>query len=769
MTPKRFLFLLDQLEIGGIQRQLLEVCRAIIARGDSCTVIVFRNNNTAMRRSFSEAGVRLILMNKTRSFDLNFLWSFRNIIKSEDYDLIHAMSPQTGFWGSLIASNRLPFVSSWLNTHSLSNRLAILIERYITSKRAKAIFVNSNAGEDIYRKIVPNPPVIWNIPNGVANNANISNRNTIRKSLGILDNEIAFVSVGRLVEIKRHKWIIHALSKLQRTGHQPPRVYLIGNGPLRQELLECAIRLNVRKYLFFLGERPDPEAYLPGFDGFLLPSKSEGLPNALLEAMSAGLPCIATQAGGIPEVIKQNETGILINNYNNFCRAIHRLASNEADRNRIGNSGQAFVHQHFSMENMIARTLSNYDRLIKAQKANVLYIVSQFPKITESFILREIVELERHHINIAIFSLKSSHEPIQHTDAKRLLNHTHYVPWIGLTVLFRNIVIFLNNPILYLSVFLRVIILHKYSFIEMAKIFAVWPKVIAFIPILQKLAPSHIHCHWANVPTTCGMILNSMTGIPYSFTAHAHDIVSSKKTLKHKIASATFVATCTQRNVAVLRRLVSKNSSKKIQLVRHFLTLSPVSKSIDSSNPPIILSVGSLQSYKGFDILLKSISLLAKRHVPFHLNIIGEGPERQNLEAFCQANGLANSVTFFGALDQETVLNEMSRATIFALASRDLPNGDNLPNVLVEAALCETPIVATPIGSIPEFLTNKHNAFLCPANNPIALAKAIERLLTNENLRKRFACNAKKSAEKIFDRDLHAGKLVELLSPSFKK
>ena len=755
--------------MGGIQRQLLEVCNELIARNSKCTVAGFRSQNDEMSEMYSRAGVRVVFLGKRRPIDIPFLFNLYKLIRKENFDLIHCMTAHASFWTAIVLPlfKRPCFVGSLLNTYQLDKLINRLCESLIAAPRLDAVFINSETVATYYKSKIFNAPTIWCVHNGV-HICSPNNRKDIRKELGISHDEFSVVCVGRLAPVKRHKDAIEAIGNLIRQRKQL-RLFLIGDGTLREELEALVKNLQLEKYVTFLGNRTDVERILPSFDLFLLPSESESFPNALLEAMASGLPCIATRVGGVPEALEHGKTGLLIDpsSPDQLTAAISSLLDSQKLRSELGRAARLGVERRFSMNRMIDKMISHYEGFLKAQRYDLAYVLSIFPEISETFILREIVEMRKRGLSCCVVSLKSSTDKTMHKDASEMINDVFYLPWFGKKEIKANLGYIFKQPKRYIKTFIEFIFAHRKYPGELVKAFAVWWKTVAFASLLKEHGVRHIHANWATIPTACAIAISRLMGCPFSFTGHAFDIYAKPTDLKNKIQQACFVTTCTRRNLDYLRSLTDEISGKKIFLVRHFLSLKKETSPSSPSLPPVVLAVGSLLKYKGHDYLLRAVSILFKKGYHFQLHIIGGGPEETSLKNLSKELKIADKIVFLGSQPVERVFEEMRKATLFAIASiQGQVVEDNLPNVLIEASLLKVPCVASDLGSIREFIIPGETGLLVEPGNIGQLAESIESLLNDQPFGKRLAAKAQKRADDMFSIGKNAPILEELFQKS---
>lgn len=189
------------------------------------------------------------------------------------------------------------------------------------------------------------------------------------------DTDVIVVgSVGRLQAVKDQLNLVRALAVARERGGATGaklRLAIAGDGPLRPAVEEEIRRHRLSDAVWLAGERRDVPDVMRGFDVFALPSKAEGISNTILEAMSSGLPVVATAVGGNAELVSESKTGALVPAEDPAAMADALLcyASDAALRHRHGQAGRLKVEQSFSLAGMVARYTDLYERLLR-QRAN---------------------------------------------------------------------------------------------------------------------------------------------------------------------------------------------------------------------------------------------------------------------------------------------------------------------------------------------------------------------------------------------------------------
>ncbi|HKP87116.1 MAG TPA: glycosyltransferase family 4 protein [Blastocatellia bacterium] len=434
----------------------------------------------------------------------------------------------------------------------------------------------------------------------------------------------------------------------------------------------------------------------------------------------------------------------------------------------------------------------------KQMNPSVAYILKGFPRLSETFIASEIYRLEQTGIRLRLFVIKPAERAERHEMVDRISAKPDYLPpttSLSGTSLFRWLAENLGH---FLASLARVGSRHPFKVARAAaaafaqavrarRTFWSWPRKIYLKEFLQaaliadKLshAPDvrHLHAHFCHGAATVTWLVSMMTGLPFSFTAHAKDIycesLNPAGLLKRKMDAARFVVTCTDANREYLRKL----SDRTVHCIYHGLS-ADFTRLLKAQTGPAIrnghlrmLSVGRLVRKKGFDIFVEACGILDRRGVSFETLIVGEdGEHSDEVKRRVRALGLERSVKLTGPMPQERLFEEYRRATMFCLPCRVLDNGDRdgIPNVLVEAMACGLPVVTTGISGIPEVVKDGMNGLLVPTENPEALADALIRINRNQSLARRLSAEARATVSERFDGERFALQLAALFEEAVR-
>lgn len=368
------------------------------------------------------------------------------------------------------------------------------------------------------------------------------------------------------------------------------------------------------------------------------------------------------------------------------------------------------------------------------------FLLKTYPKLSETFILNEILELERQGLNLHIFSLRHPSEPRIHPGVAQVKAPVTYLPsllpnysqTIEKELLDSHIRLYQQDSNHYLSTLQFYLSRHEdrrlHEFLQGG--YLAWK--------LQQLGIKHIHTHFANVPTATAEIAQAFSGLSYSITAHAKDIyLTDQAALDRRISKAEFVLTCTDYNRRYLEQI--STSRTPIHLAYHGLDVARFSpKPRDQSSEfPLILSVGRFCEKKGFPYLLEACRLLKQIGIPYRCAIVGYGPLESEIQQQISERDLSDSVTLVGQLTQDQLIEYYQQADMFVLPCIVTEDGDRdgIPNVLLEAMAMELPVVSTDISGISELVTSNSNGILVPEKDALSLAQALEALIRQSELR----------------------------------
>jgi glycosyltransferase involved in cell wall biosynthesis len=265
------------------------------------------------------------------------------------------------------------------------------------------------------------------------------------------------------------------------------------------------------------------------------------------------------------------------------------------------------------------------------------------------------------------------------------------------------------------------------------------------------------------------MFTSRLSGIPFSFTAHAKDIyTSNREQLKEKIRLARFVVTCTEYNKRYLMNL-SSGGGLPVHRVYHGIDIDLFSnpKRGEDPEPPYnIITVARITEKKGLPTVYRALRYLSDQGFPIRHTLIGDGDDRDQVQSLVKGLGLTSLTNWLGTQPHSRVLEHYRRSDLFVLGCEVASNGDRdgIPNVLLESMAMGVPVVATTVSAIPELVESGKTGLLVPPGRPEEMARAMMRLLTDKDLRRRIIIEARKRIILRFDNKKLVGNLAALFS-----
>ena len=403
----------------------------------------------------------------------------------------------------------------------------------------------------------------------------------------------------------------------------------------------------------------------------------------------------------------------------------------------------------------------------ESSRGRIAYVASLFPKLTETFVLREVLEMERAGMSVSLYSIRPRPAEPLHADARPFLEKTNYAPWFGLEHLAAFVSLSVRRPWKVtqgLGYLWRDMLAHARYPGTVARTLLCAGKMFLFTRRMEREGVVHIHAHFANIPTTLAVFAARVLGVTYSFTGHAWDIFVpvNQCGLAAKISGAEFVATCTNFNTRVLRPFCrTERDRSKIVLNYHGLDLSRYAP-VEERDQQRIVAGGSLVEQKGLPFLVEAAVLLRERGVGFRVEIVGDGPQRSLLENAIARHGLQEVVRLAGSMPHEQLVERMRTSAMVVLPCIETRERfmDGIPNLLIEGSALEVPVVATRLSGIPELVVDGETGLLVPPRDAGALADAIEVLLRDPARGRVLGRKGRQRVQAMFDLGNNARELV---------
>ena len=363
----------------------------------------------------------------------------------------------------------------------------------------------------------------------------------------------------------------------------------------------------------------------------------------------------------------------------------------------------------------------------KLNEHSVIYLLNLFPKLSETFVLNEILQLQKAGIRVHVFSLARSCEAIVNRKAAVLIETTVYLSELRrdkkIGALARLI---LRYPIRLLK--------SMWFMMRQDGNVSSWTlkQAIYVASEARRLGVRHIHAHFALDAAEHAMLASMLSGIPYSMTGHAVDIYVQQKLLLEKMNRAKFMVTVCDYNKKYLLEFNPMFPGDRLHVVRVGIDTGVFSRNhhtedhVQRHGVFHIASIGRLVEKKGLRYLVEALGILKREDISFQCTIVGEGPERATLESLVNQNQLESMVRLVGAQESDQIKLILQDADVFVLPCVVAKNGDQdaTPTVLLEAMAMGIPVISTFIAGIPEVVPEEAGILVAPGDAP-ALARAI--------------------------------------------
>lgn len=433
---------------------------------------------------------------------------------------------------------------------------------------------------------------------------------------------------------------------------------------------------------------------------------------------------------------------------------------------------------------------------MRDDSAHLAYVLKAYPRASEPFILSEIHRLEARGVHLRLFATKPA-EAADREPRHAVIDAIRAIPeYLTPTPSTRAMPLdqWLTRTLpLFWPAWRRVALGHPWGMARALRTLAgelahsrrrpegrvrgsVVREFLHGVELADRLASTptvrHLHAHYAHGATSVARFATTMRGGSFSFTGHAKDLYADSANrggaLRRKLDSARFVVTCTATNQQMLQALAPQ---ARVHCFYHGLN-SDFSVLLKDRQPPPrevdrfhVLAVGRLVRKKGFDLLIEAAASMRQDGIPIEVTIVGQdGDHGQEIRQLIEQWGLSSVVSLAGPRSQTALFDAYHRASVFCLPCRVLDDGDRdgIPNVIVEAMACGTPVVTTAVSGIPELVQDEHNGLLAQPDSASSLAATLTRAYRDPVLRHRLGHAAREVVLERFEGERQAARLATL-------
>ena len=396
----------------------------------------------------------------------------------------------------------------------------------------------------------------------------------------------------------------------------------------------------------------------------------------------------------------------------------------------------------------------------------VAYILLWFPEPTQTFILDEVNTMAGLGLDLTVHTLYGPRPPRRVAGMAQVKVPVHHLGLASTRPLLGSLARLREDWGPEAPKFLRRVALRRWRSLETAGE-ALWAALagVHLAGILCAHGINHIHAPWADGPATAAWVASHLSGIPFSFCGHAHDLYPPDGALREKLDAASFVRTISLANQRYLAGLAPEAAAKIVHLTCGMPLTAAPREPRDPAPPFHLLALGRLVEKKGFPVLLSACRYLKEWGVDFRLTLGGDGPERRRLAALVQEYALGDRVTFLGHVPHNRVPDLFRRADQFIVPCQVTAGGDRdgLPVVILEALASGVPVVATAVNGINEAVIPGKTGWLVPPEDPRLLAEAMREALAHPGEARRRAVAGRQLVRREFDSATNYARLKSLL------
>jgi colanic acid/amylovoran biosynthesis glycosyltransferase len=407
----------------------------------------------------------------------------------------------------------------------------------------------------------------------------------------------------------------------------------------------------------------------------------------------------------------------------------------------------------------------------------VAYVMSRFPKLTETFVLNEILAVERQGVAVDIYPLLRERQDVLQPGAAELVARAHYTPFMSRAILRSQLWGLRRGLRAYLGAFVTAVRETWRSPRFLVGALAYFPKAVHLARLISDAGAGHVHCHFANHPALVGFVIGRLTGLPWSFTAHGSDLHIDKHMLCRKTSEASFVVAISRSNRDVILAECRPQAEDRVEVIHCGIDTDlfrPAGGGPGVADPGghprrlRLISVGTLHEVKGQRYLIEACARLRDEGVDVTCQIVGDGPDESRLAARIRELQLEDRVRLAGRLTRDEVIEILQLSDVLVAPSVPSREGrlEGLPVVIMEAMGCGLPVVASRLSGIPELVIDDRTGYLVEPRDVAGITAALLRLAVDPELRQRLGAEARAEVERDFEVNECARRLIARMAPS---
>jgi len=735
------------LNVGGLEKLVVELAKRIDKDKFSTSVWCLTGEGT-LSKELSAIGIKVFYFNKKGGVDIRLPFRIARALKKEKIGIVHTHDSSANLYGSVAA--KIAGTKVIVNTEHggiyFETRRKRLANRILCLLNDREICVSNNVKDDLRRMGLYNKKLVV-IHNGIDfDRFNVSiGKSGIRKDFGLNSSDFIITTAGRLSGEKNQRLILDAARPVLEKIPEA-RFIIAGDGPLRNELQEYAGKLKIADKVVFLGERSDIPRILKMSDCFALSSNYESFGLTILEAMASGIPVIATDVGGVKEIVRDGETGVLIQKEDAglLAQAVIKIKNDPGCSGKIVTRAKEMVKNRYRIEKMVQDHEDLYLNCYE-EEFSLVPGPRMMRVITFGLDDRALLDIDGHskrwnsrmgrhvgHLDVIVeVKYKTGLEE------KRIAGNVRILP------------IYVPHPALYPFIaYKRALAEHRKRPYDLAT---------TEEPFRAGLA---------------GWFFKRKTGTALSVEYH-NDAFYNREWMRERptrhrlytligkaaIREADSIRCVNKKNFSDIRKLCKNDPEKLIEIIpvptefyendKYDAGAAEVRKALlNGRDGLLMLFVGRLVSLKRVDELINAFCDIRKDHKRAHLAIVGDGPDAGRLNKLA-AGSASGSVTFTGYVPENEIFKYYGAADIFINPAHNETYG----RIYIEAMSAGKPVITTNgVGAVEDKLcVDNVTSLVVEPGNLGQLKDAMVRLIEDEALRKRLGENGLKTVREKFD------------------
>ncbi len=365
----KVLYLITDLDVGGAERALAKLATRLDRSRFQVSVACLTGRGE-LGKAIARDGVPVTYLDMRGKLDLSVVFRLRRLLDATACDILHTFLFHANVLGRLatLLSFEKPLVVASVRVAE-RRRWHLWLESWTSGLADRFLAVSEGVRTHMIERAGIPPHKISTLPNGVDASDIPKRRVNIRAELSLPEDCPIVATVGRLTRQKGHRYLISAAARIV-SSRPDVHFLIIGAGPLERALRRRAARLKIAANVHFLGWREDAWRIVAGADLFVLPSLWEGMPNALLEAMAAGVPVVATRVSGVSEIVANDKTGVLVPAEDDrvLAHAVYGLLMNPDRARLLAQAGREKTLRDFSIEATVSAHENLYAELVQKRQ-----------------------------------------------------------------------------------------------------------------------------------------------------------------------------------------------------------------------------------------------------------------------------------------------------------------------------------------------------------------------------------------------------------------